>query len=170
MNKRPPLVIFFLRFQANQKFELAGSVGFNNELQKTVKMEEPAKPGNLKKLMPLIGIVGPCGAGKSTLAQGLRDRGFQARAIVQEHSYVQDMWKRITNPDILIFLQATCGTGARRRRLNWTESEWEEQQRRLSHAQKHADLSLETDSLKIDEVLDLVLEFLATQTQAKPGG
>jgi cytidylate kinase len=109
---------------------------------------------------PLIGIVGPCGAGKSTLAEGLLRNGWRARAIVQEHSYVKDMWQRLTKPDILIFLQASCSTGAQRRHLNWTEPEWEEQQRRLDHARVHADFHLETDSLGIKGVLDLVLKFL----------
>ena len=108
----------------------------------------------------LIGIVGPCGAGKTTLADGLRRNGYIARAIVQEHSYVKDMWQRITNPDVLIFLQASCAVGAKRRQLNWTEEEWEEQQRRLKHAFEHADIKVNTDLLSIGEVLDQILEFL----------
>ncbi len=132
-------------------------------------MIDPAEPKNQKRLAPLIGIVGPCGAGKTTLAQGLRGKGYRARAIVQEHSYVQDMWQRITKPDILIFLQASCTVGGKRRRLNWTESEWEEQQRRLEHAHQHADLALDTDPLGINEVLDGVLEFLNNRFPPKPG-
>jgi thymidylate kinase len=112
------------------------------------------------KLMPLIGIVGPCGAGKTTLAEGLRRNGYRARAIVQEHSYVKDMWQRLTKPDVLIFLQSSCSVGGKRRKLNWTESEWEEQQRRLTHAFEHADFTLNTDFLSIVEVLELILEFL----------
>ena len=115
---------------------------------------------------PLIGIVGPCGAGKSTLAEELQRNGWRARAIVQEHSYVKDMWQRMTKPDILIFLQASCSTGAQRRHLNWTESEWEEQQRRLEHARAHADFHLETDSLGIKGVLDVVLKFLQDRNTA----
>jgi deoxyadenosine/deoxycytidine kinase len=127
-------------------------------------MVDPVELGKKGKLVPLIGIVGPCGAGKTTLAEGLRRKGFRARAIVQEHSYVQDMWQRITKPDVLIFLQASCSVGGKRRRLNWTESEWEEQQRRLTHANKHADLKVNTDPLGIGEVLDLVLEYLNNRT------
>jgi deoxyadenosine/deoxycytidine kinase len=112
------------------------------------------------KLQPLIGIVGPCGAGKTTLAEGLQRNGYRARAIVQEHSFVKDMWQRLTMPDVLIFLQASCSVGGERRQMKWTESEWEEQQRRLAHAKEHADFYLNTDSLGIVEVLDLVLEFL----------
>jgi len=131
-------------------------------------MIDPTEPGNKNKIAPIIGIVGPCGAGKTTLAEGLRSRGFRARAVVQEHSYVQDMWLRITKPDVLIFLQASCQVGGKRRRLNWTESEWEEQQTRLKHAYEHADLVVNTDPLGISEVLDLVLGFLSSRTPVKP--
>jgi len=109
---------------------------------------------------PLIGIVGPCGAGKTTLADGLKRSGLRARAIAQEHSYVKDMWQRLTKPDILIFLQASCAVGGQRRSLNWTEPEWEEQQRRLRHAREHADLYLDTDPLGIVQVLEHTLTFL----------
>ncbi|MCX6037470.1 MAG: hypothetical protein NTW99_06220 [Chloroflexi bacterium] len=120
----------------------------------------PTDKEPLGKLQPLIGIVGPCGAGKTTLAEGLHRNGFRARAIAQEHSFVKDMWQRMTRPDVLIFLQASCSVGAERRQMKWTESEWEEQQRRLAHAREHADFFLNTDSLGIVEVLNLVLEFL----------
>ena len=113
-----------------------------------------------EKLRPLIGIVGPCGAGKTTLVDGLQRNGWRARAIVQEHSFVKDMWQRMTRPDVLIFLQASCSVGGKRRQLNWTQSEWEEQQRRLAHAHQHADFYLDTDSLSIVEVLDKVMKFL----------
>lgn len=108
----------------------------------------------------LIGIVGPCGAGKTTLANGLTALGYNARAIAQEHSYVPDMWQRLTRPDVLIFLQASRDTGAQRRHMNWTEAEWQEQQHRLRHARQHAHFYLETDTFSIQEVLQQVLNFL----------
>jgi ribose 1,5-bisphosphokinase PhnN len=114
-------------------------------------------PGNPP---PLVGIVGPCGAGKTTLEMGLHLLGYRARAIVQEHSYVKDMWQRFTNPNVLIFLQSSYSVGAKRLKMKWTESEWEEQQRRLAHARVHADFFLDTDSLGIDEVRNLVVKFL----------
>lgn len=121
---------------------------------------DPPEGQGAGKPAPLIGITGPCGAGKTTLQAGLQARGYRARAIVQEHSYVKDMWQRLTRPDILVFLQASCASGAKRRNMRWTESEWEEQQRRLAHARSHADLVVETDGLGSVEVLGVVLEFL----------
>jgi len=108
----------------------------------------------------LVGIVGPCGAGKTTLEQGLKRAGYPARAIAQEHSFVPDMWRRLTKPTRLVFLQASCTVGAERRRMSWSEEEWQEQQHRLEHARRHADLYLDTDALTIELVLQAVLDFL----------
>jgi deoxyadenosine/deoxycytidine kinase len=108
----------------------------------------------------LIGIVGPCGSGKSTLIAALESHGFTCRHIAQEHSYVKDMWKRITNPDVLIFLQASFPVCTARRKLNWNEADFAEQQRRLAHALEHANLVVDTDLLTPDEVARRVLEFL----------
>jgi predicted ATPase len=108
----------------------------------------------------LVGVVGPCGSGKSTLIATLEARGYACRHIAQEHSYVKDMWKRITNPDVLIFLQASFAVSTARRKLNWNEADFAEQQRRLAHAFANADLILDTDPLPPDEVARRVLEFL----------
>ena len=116
----------------------------------------------LERLKPslLVGVVGPCGSGKSTLIQILEGYGYACRHIAQEHSYVKDMWKRITNPDALIFLQASFPVCTVRRQLNWLEADWAEQQRRLAHALEHADLAVDTDELTPQEVARRVLEFL----------
>jgi deoxyadenosine/deoxycytidine kinase len=115
---------------------------------------------------PLIGVVGPCGAGKSTLTDALDAHGFTTRHIAQEHSYVKDMWKRITNPDVLIFLQASFPVTSQRKGklFHWSEAEYNEQQRRLAHAREHADLLIGTDHLSIQEVLDQVLAFVNKTT------
>jgi cytidylate kinase len=121
--------------------------------------EPPGSPAR-KKTGLLIGITGPCGAGKTTLAAGLQQAGYTARTIVQEHSYVRDMWQRLTKPDVLIFLQASCTAGALRRKMSWTEAEWQEQQRRLEHARLHADFLVDTDEMDAAQVFSAVLNFL----------
>lgn len=109
---------------------------------------------------PLIGVVGPCGSGKSTLIEGLEKHGYRCRHIAQEHSYVKQMWQVITKPDILIFLQASFESSTSRRKLNWLPSDFEEQQLRLSHALAHADIIIDTDKLNADGVLNQALDFL----------
>lgn len=108
----------------------------------------------------LIGIVGPCGSGKSTLSAGLREYGYACRHIAQEHSYVPAMWQILTKPDVLIYLHASFPVSTRRRKLNWQKQDHEEQLRRLSHARQHAHLLIETDDLTPEQVLQKVLDYL----------
>jgi deoxyadenosine/deoxycytidine kinase len=108
----------------------------------------------------LIGIVGPCGSGKSTLIAGLEKHGYRCRHIAQEHSYVKYMWQHITNPDILIFLQCSFENSTSRRKLRWRPADFEEQQSRLSHAREHAHIIIDTNLLTPDEVLTRALTFL----------
>ena len=108
----------------------------------------------------LIGIVGVCASGKSTLIEGLTARGYKARHIAQEHSYVKDMWRRITNPDILIFLDTSFEKASNRRKMDWTMEDYLEQQRRVSHARENADFYLDTTLLTAESVIDQVLAFL----------
>lgn len=111
---------------------------------------------------PLIGLVGPCGSGKSTLAGRLRARGYRVKHIAQEHSFAKDMWKRIANPDVLVFLDASYLVTNARRDLGWTESDYREQHRRLAHARQHADLYIFTDALSVENVEKKIVEFLET--------
>jgi cytidylate kinase len=109
---------------------------------------------------PLIGIVGPCGSGKSTLSRRLNQHGLQTRHIAQEHSYVPYMWQRLTHPDVLVFLDASFAVATSRRALNWTAAEYAEQVFRLRHARQHADIYIDTDLLTPDQVAQKVLEHL----------
>lgn len=111
-------------------------------------------------------MVGPCAAGKSTLIKHLRQAHaaetalLDLRHIAQEHSYVQSMWQKISNPDWLIFLDASYPMTIERRDLNWTMEEYQEQQRRLAHAREHADFYLMTDDLSPQQVAEQVIQFL----------
>lgn len=111
----------------------------------------------------LIGVVGPCGSGKSTLIAGLEERGYRCRHIAQEHSYVADMWQRLTKPDLLIFLQCSFENSTARRKLNWSRADYEEQLRRLAHALERADCVIDTNSLTPREVLNQALAFLESK-------
>lgn len=114
----------------------------------------------MAKPHPLIGIVGPCAAGKTTLVKALRAYGVSCKAIAQEHSYVADMWQRLTDPDLLIFLEVSYPVTLQRRSLDWTQAEYEIQLHRLRHAYQHADLRLHTDALTPEQILDQVIKFI----------
>ncbi|MBC8335804.1 MAG: hypothetical protein ISR59_06295 [Anaerolineales bacterium] len=120
---------------------------------------------NTKKEL-LIGIVGPCSSGKSTLVAGLKKHMVHARNIAQEHSYVKDMWRRLINPDLLIFLQVSYPIAQIRRKLNWNLADYEEQGHRLRHARKLADFYLDTDLLTPKEVLEAALDFIKESSDA----
>ena len=109
---------------------------------------------------PLIGVVGPCGSGKSTLIRGLETHGYACRHIAQEHSHVQAMWQKIAKPDILIFLDASFPISTTRRKLSWQKRDHDEQLRRLAHARQHAHLYINTDDLTPEQVQQAALDFL----------
>jgi deoxyadenosine/deoxycytidine kinase len=112
----------------------------------------------------LVGLVGPCGAGKSSLAAKLKGEGFLIRHIAQEHSYVPDMWKRLTNPDLLIYLDVSYENTILRRNLDWTYAEYAEQLHRLRHARQYADLVVDTNPLELEEVQHIVLSFIQSHS------
>ncbi|MCD6286028.1 MAG: hypothetical protein J7M39_08975 [Anaerolineae bacterium] len=113
----------------------------------------------------VIGIVGPCSSGKSTLARYLCSIGYAAKEIVQEHSAAPAMWRQITNPDILIYLDVSFEVAALREGLSVPSSWWaEERDVRLAHARAHCDLYVNTTSLSPDEVAERVRNFLRSFT------
>lgn len=106
------------------------------------------------------GLVGPCTAGKSTLTKMLHAAGVDAHHIAQEHSYVPYMWQRITNPDVLIFLDVSFPVSEQRRKMDWTVADYQEQHHRLRHARQHAHLYIMTDSFSPQEVFEQIMLFL----------
>jgi len=108
----------------------------------------------------LIAIVGPCAAGKTTLAEALRGLGYNARQIAQEHSFVPAMWQIITQPDVLIYLDGSYEICTRRKGFNWLPHEHAEQIRRLAHAREHCHIYIHTDELTPAEVLESALAAL----------
>ncbi len=117
-------------------------------------------PSRSENRLPLIKVVGPCAAGKTTLVNRLRALGYNARQIAQEHSGVPDMWRRIHPPDLLIYLDARDETLLRRRPSPTLAVILPRERERLRHARAHADLIVETDDLTPEEVRQRVLLFL----------
>lgn len=110
-----------------------------------------------------IGVVGPCAAGKTTLINNLKKQGYHARQIAQEHSYVQDMWARISKPSLLIYLDVSYENSINRKRLNWSRKEYQTQIERLYHARKNADIYIDTNNINSDEVFSTTVERLNKQ-------
>ncbi len=135
-----------------------GSVGsFSGRL----KRQEPAGPR--------VVVVGPDAAGKSTLVSRLLALGYNAHSCAQDHSYVPDMWRRLSTPDYLIFLDARIETIAQRRAIDWGQERLEEIQERLAHARAHCDLYLPTDDLTPSELVERARSALLAGG-IEPGG
>lgn len=107
-----------------------------------------------------IAVVGPCGAGKSTLVARLKPLGYAIRSVCQEHSGVPDMWRRVSRTDVLIYLDVRLETIARRRRIDWGQKYLDALNDRLRHARAHAHFYLPTDAFSPDEVARRVMDFL----------
>ena len=110
---------------------------------------------------PLIAIVGPCAAGKSSVVRGLQALSYNAREVAQEHSHVPAMWHHITAPDILVYLDVSYDVARQRRPSDITRSWWERVNRRLQHARAHADFYVQTDDLAVSEIVQLLATQLA---------
>jgi hypothetical protein len=115
-------------------------------------------------------VVGPDAAGKSELVRRLQALGYNARSCAQEHSYVRDMWRRLSRPDFLIYLDARLETIARRRAIDWGQERLDELNARLAHARAHCDLYLPTDDLEPPEVVERVCAALAAAGIVPPPG
>ncbi len=122
----------------------------------------PAPPPPRSPAYPLrVAVVGPCASGKSTLVAALRVAGYEARHPAQEHSYVPDMWRRLVDPDVLIYLDISY-EALLARRPHFGEPEYLEREKgRLAHAREHADLVVDTSELTAEEVRQRALAALA---------
>lgn len=112
--------------------------------------------------MMRIGLVGPCTSGKSTIRHLLENEGYEVRHIAQEHSYVPRMWKKISNPDILIYLDVSYEFAQKRRKMDWDIQDYNVQIRRLAHARANADFYINTNDKSIDEIVARILAYLAS--------
>jgi cytidylate kinase len=106
-----------------------------------------------------IAVVGPCTSGKSTLVRHLKQLGFAAWAVAQEHSDVKWLWRH-KNPDFLVVLDDALATARKRRNVSWDEHKLADQRRALADARAHCHLYLPTDNLTPDEVTAKVVEAI----------
>ncbi len=108
-----------------------------------------------------VGVVGNCVAGKSTLVAALKEQGFDAVNIPQEHSVTPRFWRRL-KPDFLVYLSCSLEVARKRRpRIGWGQERLDEQWQILTEARDNADLIINTDPLDKNDVLRQVLEALA---------
>ncbi len=118
---------------------------------------------------PLVVVVGPCAAGKSTLAAGLRQLGFRAMVSGQEHSDIPTLWRR-ADPDVVVALEVDLDTIRRRRDDEaWPEWLYALQRERLALAERAAAIQIDTTTSDADDVLARVAAFLGERERGRGG-
>jgi len=111
-------------------------------------------------------VAGVCVSGKTTLVKSLRELGFDAHNVAQEHSTIKKLWNH-KEPDILIVLDAQLATIRLRRIVPWGEERLTVQRERLGDAFEHADVYIHTDNLSRDDIVQRVLEHIRRHNHAK---
>lgn len=106
-----------------------------------------------------IAVVGPCSSGKSTLVSRLREHGFNAYAVSQEHSIITRLWDH-QHPDVLVYLHIDYETVQTRRGTNWPQWIYDAQVERLRDAREHAAIVLDTGIMTVDDAVARIIEWL----------
>jgi hypothetical protein len=95
------------------------------------------------------------------VARALRERGYRAHEIAQEHTAIPKLWRRTRPPDVLIYLHVSFQEACRRRHMLHADADWwAKQLRRLEDASRSADLFVDTDSLSLEQVIEHILAAL----------
>lgn len=121
----------------------------------------------LSERAPLrVAVVGHCASGKSTLVTALRQHGYDANAVAQEHSGIPWLWRH-SEPDVLIYLDVPLATVRARRGEEWPQTVYDAQEARLTEARSHADLVLDTSAESVSAVTARILAFLRQREHAE---
>ena len=113
------------------------------------------KPSDPRRIV----VIGPCAAGKTTLATRLRELGYDARVSGQEHSEIVNLWARL-EPHVLIGLRIGLETLRGRRSATWSDRIYARQLERLRPGYEHADLVIDADANDEAAVLATVVSWL----------
>ena len=114
--------------------------------------------------LPVIKVVGISAGGKSTLVAHLRQAGYNARAVSQEHSNIPTLWQQFDRTRVLIYLDVSLEAQRQRRPdVTWDAANLQMEQDCLAHARDHADLKIDTSALTPDTVWRLVHAYLTQQ-------
>lgn len=120
--------------------------------------------------LPMIKVVGVSASGKSTLARRLREAGYDARPVSQEHSNVPTLWKQFGMPKALIYLNVSLEAQQERRPdVTWSKRDRTQEVERLADARENADLVIDTSTQSSDEVLEIALAYLKGKRFRKSG-
>lgn len=104
-----------------------------------------------------VAVVGHCSSGKSTIVDRLRECGFDAYAVSQEHSIILRLWDH-QHPDALVYLHVDYKTVQQRRGTNWPRWIYDAQVERLRDAREHATIVLDTGDLSLDETVERIID------------
>lgn len=126
-------------------------------LESIDRLQMSSRCSDSKRLLPprvegRVAVVGICASGKSTLVDRLQGEGYDARSCAQEHSHVPDMWRRLSRPQALIYLDASLTVIRQRNGVRYEEAYIQRQRERLRHARVHCDLYIRTDELSLEQV------------------
>lgn len=106
-----------------------------------------------------IAVVGVCASGKTTVVRALRQAGYDAYVVGQEHSVIPDLWRR-TRPDHVVVLEADLATVRERRGPAWPEWLYRTQRQRLADARAHATVTVDTGALSVGETVNAIVAHL----------
>ncbi|HLI50394.1 MAG TPA: hypothetical protein VKU87_01280 [Thermomicrobiaceae bacterium] len=106
-----------------------------------------------------VAVVGVCGSGKSTVAAGLRARGFDAYDVAQEHSVVADLWRH-QSPDVLVVLSVDLATVRERREPDWPGWIYDLQVQRLADARRHASILLSNQGIPVEVTIERIIQAI----------
>jgi len=111
--------------------------------------------------LPIIKVVGVSASGKSTLVKHLRQVGYNARPVSQEHSHIPTLWQQFDRPSLLIYLDIDLAAQRQRRPdVSWDEAARTVEQMRLADARANADITINTAHVNAATVFKLALAYL----------